>query len=114
MAPQVPGIKETTTFPQLIKGVCDGGEVEVDVGLSHVFDVEGDDLLFQDEEVLDEEEVGVGRGAGGGDERGGVVEGEGRGVDDLVGEVVEDGGLERPLATDSRMENNLGKGERVR
>lgn len=43
--------------------------------------------------MLDEEEVGVRLGAGGGDERGGVVEGQGGGVDDLMGEVVEDGRL---------------------
>jgi len=50
-------------------------------------------VVFEGEEVGDCEEVGVGRGGFGREEGGGLVEGMGRCVDDLVGEVVEDGGL---------------------
>jgi len=56
-------------------------------------DVEGDDLLLEQEEVEDEEEVGVGGGGLFGYGRRGGEEGQGGLVDDLVGEVVEDGGL---------------------
>lgn len=91
-APEVAGVEEAAAVAELVEGGGGGGEVEGDVG-GDVFDVEGDDLLFEDEEVLEQEELAVEGGGAGGDEGGGVGEGEGGLVDDLVGEVVEDGGL---------------------
>lgn len=75
---------------------CQGGrEGDGDVRAG-VFDVEGDDLRFQDEEVFDQEEATVGGGAvrEGGDGRGCGDEGPGRDVYYIMSEVVENGGLE--------------------
>ena len=52
-------------------------------------------MLFEVEEVGQEEELAVGGAGGfGGDEVGGGDEGEGGGVDDAVGEVVEDAAVD--------------------
>ena len=59
-------------------------------------------MLFQEEEVLDEEEVRVCWGGLLGEEGGSVDEGEGGLMDDLVGEVVEDGGLQPHCVSFSR------------
>lgn len=56
-----------------MEGVGDAREVDVDVWGDDVFNVERDDLLFEDEEVLDEEQMAVGARMIGGDECRGVV-----------------------------------------
>ena len=50
-------------------------------------------MLFEREEVFQQEEVGVGWGGFLAEERGGTVQRKSGLVDNLVGEVVEDGGL---------------------
>jgi len=50
-------------------------------------------LLLEEQEVRYEEEGSVGGGRGFCEESAGVCEGEGRTVNDVVGEVVENGGL---------------------
>ena len=93
-ADEVARVEEATARAQLPERVGDGGEVEADVGFrGDEFDVEGDDLLLQEEQVLDQEEGGVGGRGARGDEGGGGDEGDGGAVHDAVGEVVEDGGL---------------------
>lgn len=65
-----------------------------------IFYVEEDDLRFEEEEVAEEEELAVdlgeGRGYAGGwfDKGGGQGEGLSGLVDDFVGEVIEDGGVD--------------------
>lgn len=52
MFPQVPGVEEPASIAEFVEGVCDAGEIECYVR-SHVFDVEGDNLLFEEEKMLD-------------------------------------------------------------
>ena len=53
-ADEVARVEEAAARAQLPERVGDGGEVEADVGFwGDEFDVEGDDLLLQEEQVLD-------------------------------------------------------------
>lgn len=52
MFPQIPWIKESASIAEFVECVCDAGEIEGYVRC-YVFDVEGDDLLFEEEKMLD-------------------------------------------------------------
>lgn len=72
----------------------DAGDVVLDFGFGgYEFDVEGDDLLFEEEQMGDEEEGGVGWGRGFCEESAGLRKGHCCTVDDAMSKVVEYRGL---------------------